>query len=231
MSESLDEFYESLQNHVIDGDLTGDDLILLSKVLSSYGRSLKADPNKEYFSKEDGDFCYQGVLEGKSYRDVLLDLSKALEKPDEWLKSVRNNSYMYSKETVNSFEEHPKQMEMNEQKTIDKIALKKSRSLVELIKRLEMYVTIHNRLQALDDKVNHLLDAENSFNTEIEDLKKQDLDKSLRIHRLETLAGVTEMGDKDLCKKLFKMGVKQKVLSEKFDVSVRTIKRWVKEDS
>lgn len=215
MSIELEELYEQIQGYVIEGLISEDDLIKLGDTIGKYAKSLKADPNKEYFSKHDGEFCYKGVLEGKSYKVMLNDLQELLEKSEQWLEDIRNNRYAHSKDTVNTFEDHPKQVEMSKYKTIDKTALRKSRSLVELIKRLEMYVTTHDNLMNL--------------NKDVEALKASDVEKSARIKRLEEAAGLSELSDRELCKRLYEAGFKQVDLADRFNKDARTIRRWCKD--
>lgn len=213
-SNRLESIFKNIQEGIISGEICEKDILLVARKLEAYYKSATADPDKTYFEKEDGDFCYKGVLEGMSYNEVLEELRRYLDKSEEWLRSTRNNAYKYSKETVNTFEQHPKQVEMTKHKTIDKIALAKSRSLVELVKRLESQVSIHNTLM--------------EHKEDITDLKASSVEKEIRIKRLEEEAGLGNLTDQELCKALYENGFKQKELSKRFGVDVRTIRRWCK---
>lgn len=210
----IEMIFEMVQEGLINGEIDDKDVLKVVRKLEAYWKSSTADPDKTYFEKSDGDFCYKGVLEGMSYKDVLEELRVYLDKSEDWLKQTRNNSYKYSKDTVKTFDQHPKQVEMKKHKTIDKTALGKSKSLVELVKRLESQVSIHDMLMEHRD--------------DITDLKANSVEKDVRIKRLEEEAGLGHITDQELCKALFESGFKQKDLAERFQVNIRTIKRWCK---
>lgn len=211
--EIVDLYLASIYHKVSSGEMTIGQVKGLNKTVETISRTAYRERSdykpKEYVSREFTDDCYRTILEGcEDYRSVLLSVSKKHDKSEEWLKGVRHERIFHAKDVVDSYDDHPKQVDMSHRKVINKNHLKSSNSVVQLVKTLEGYRNIYDYLVSMEERLAALESDNETIKVDVNNLKRDS--------KIEK------------AKKMDNVGMDKKMIAEKLGVSVKTIRRWLK---
>lgn len=167
--------------------------------------------------------AYIYILDNGGTAEEALDYAASVyDKPIEFIKEVKNKRFFYSKDIVDMANNHPKQMQMIKNRTIDKSALEQSKTANQQLRRLSKY-------RSIDDEIESLKEKDKEQQEEIDTLSLRLSETQAEIEILKQYTGVEDMPPKDKASFLKQRGHTQKEVADSVGKSLRTIKSWWKD--
>lgn len=195
-------------------------------------------PHKLYASPSMGKTAYgHTLLSEKDLDEIYTLLCEHYNLTDSELSEIKSNKYYYTKDTVNHYdseknhpvngitqEEHKQavniQKQLSEEGILDKLSLRKSSTLNQLLRKLSKDLKILQRIVKLEED-------NKGLHHKVESLEATDVVHDSKIKRLEELTGLEGLTDKDQVFLLDKAGISKKVIADTLGVSYRTVRRWL----
>lgn len=222
------EIIDDIANQVGNTDITLRDAnVVASKVVSTVARNHREGNDKErhYYTKEMGVVGMEYMIDNRTPpNDTLEYVRQKYSKTLEWLTTIRKKTLRNQSKVVEELESRKEKeiQEFKDKGTYLKSSLTRASTPVQQLKHLYQIIQVSDRLDLLEE--NQIKQA----------LQIQELQERL------TLAeqGITNIEDhlfmplkdkKKLAYLLKLEGCTYDDISEKFSVSVRTVKYWVKE--
>lgn len=215
------DLFQLAHELVVEGVITTKDVHALSDKMFrevNKRRRLNGD-TKEYAGLEFGMTAYKYILDhGGKAEDAMAYALKVHNKTEDWLADVKNRDYYYSKQVVMDSDKHPEQKLMLENKTMDKQALKASRSVNQQVRRLSQYKSVSDILEGLKK-------TDERQQEEIDVLKATTSGQSGDIQKLKLVAGIKDQPIKEKVLLLKAEGCTQKAVAAYLEVGLRSVQR------
>mgnify|MGYP000403893967 CR=1 FL=1 len=219
---AIDTLIEQCQEGEIDYNVLE---VLMKNARGATSAARRADKNyvpKYYIGLEVALTAYERMLEvGGTVDDVLCFAAEECEEDIELILGAKHRPFFYSRSVVEEAEKHPVQKAMVRGSHIDKKSLKASKTVSQQLRRLSVYVNLHNRITELEERVDDL-----QGRTII-----QEATTNVQSKRLDLLDKLTGSGydAKHTAQELYLLGYSNKQIAEVVKKNPKTIGRWIKE--
>lgn len=186
----------------------------------------KNNPNREkrdYISKAFVKTAYQYILDNGGTVDQALDYSiELLEKSRDWWDTLKNKEFYDSKEIMSDMQEHPKQKQMLKEGTMDKVVMNQSRSANQFLRRAAKCVGVSDIIAGIRyDLVN--------TSDQLMQVTAANVVNQHDIDGLYEYIGIPKKDKKFLAKVLRDKGFKNETIANTLDISISTLKRYLRE--
>ena len=207
---SINELLEVINQRIEDGEIGIAEASVITKQMNQSVRGMFTN-TEESVTREALESGYQHILNGYSKEQAEGVIIDKQDKDEDWWNKVKNKDCFISKDVVMSFDDHPKQKRMVREKTMDKVAVKSSKTANQLLRRVEHCVNMDGHIQ--DKK---------QLREEVDDLKKSLEETKRRLSVVEQ----TPTNTKEIIQYYKQQGMKQREVVELTGYSMRTVKRW-----
>jgi len=188
----------------------------------NHQKSTKDYKPKFYIGLELGLTAYKQMLEvGGGIEDVLVFAARECEEDIGQVLEAKNRTFYYSRAVVEAADKHPIQKNMVKSGHMDRVALKSSTSINQQLRRLRLYLDMHNRIVELESRVDKI-----EARAIVQEAKSTVQNK--RLDSLDKLMG-NKHSEKDTAIELSILGHSNKQISEIVQKHPKTISRWLKE--
>lgn len=201
--------------------------VVADKVVSTVAKNHRQSSNKEshYYTKEMGVVGMEYMIDNRTPpNDTLEYVRQKYSKTLEWLTSIRKKTLRNQSKVVEELEERRGKeiQEFKDKGTYLKSSLTRASTPVQQLKHLYQIIKVSDRLDMLEE--NQMKQAE-----QIQDLQERLLLAEQGITNIEDHLFMPLTDKKKLAYLLKLEGCTYEEISDKFSVSVRTVKYWVKE--
>lgn len=222
----IELYMQSVFEKTMRGEMSIGDIEKETKELREVGthayRNRKEYEPKEYVSKEFASECYRNILESEEhYNEILKIAAGKYDKDADWLKVVKHRKFFYSKEIVDDFSEHPKQVGMTKRGTFRKKEIRESNTVNQLLKGVASQRDLDNLVLKLSEDLNKL-------KQDNEDLSAKTESNSFDVERINQHLQLSPADKREKAMYLKSKGFTYKVIARELGVNRKTLTRWFK---
>jgi len=138
-----------------------------------------------YPTKQFGQEAVKYSLDGKHYKDAMLQAAVDVGENEEWLNAVKGKDFKYTKDALDYVKDHPQRKIMEANDTWDQPSLRKTTSVSVLTKSV-------GKAKKRSDKLEQVLEANKKLEAELKEFKAVQEMHGEEIKHIKSVAGLDD---------------------------------------